>query len=496
MEAAVSERGAVLIVSDDVTTSETLYDFLVSAGHVVGTVRSDRGLHAALKARQYDVVVLDTLLNDGKGLDLIPPIKRFDYSVEIIAVTEIGAAESAMRTIGRGASSYVQRPVRLSVLLNRVQTALTVRSFLRRHRIPPTEGAETASKPSGGLVCVERLLQFDRELMSIMDYRLVIDSILAGIASMAGADVAAALVIREKVTSIVAYSGVDAQATGRREVFEQLSDSWDAFGGNALQFDDVLWSGLDEDSRGPIMEHIVQPLMIQDVLVGALGAFTTSEIPLSASSHALLPIIAGRAEIVIENAFLHEHTRILATTDSLTGLLNRRVFREGIVREFERSKRLQMYRRSGGDLSVIMLDVDHFKNFNDTYGHQLGDKVLKMVASVLMSIARRATDMVARYGGEEFVMIAPDTSLENARIIAERVRQTLQDTAVESAAGPLHVTASFGVSTYPQCGATSIEALIEQADGAQYRAKNGGRNRVETAPLLHENDDLADTQSS
>jgi diguanylate cyclase (GGDEF)-like protein len=236
--------------------------------------------------------------------------------------------------------------------------------------------------------------------------------------------------------------------------------------------------------------------MIQDVLVGALGAFTTSEIPLSASSHALLPIIAGRAEIVIENAFLHEHTRILATTDSLTGLLNRRVFREGIVREFERSKRLQMYRRSGGDLSVIMLDVDHFKNFNDTYGHQLGDKVLKMVASVLMSIARRATDMVARYGGEEFVMIAPDTSLENARIIAERVRQTLQDTAVESAAGPLHVTASFGVSTYPQCGATSIEALIEQADGAQYRAKNGGRNRVETAPLLHENDDLADTQSS
>ena len=135
---------------------------------------------------------------------------------------------------------------------------------------------------------------------------------------------------------------------------------------------------------------------------------------------------------------------------------------------------------------MIMVDVDHFKGFNDTYGHQLGDKVLKMVASVMVSIARRATDMVSRYGGEEFVIVAPDTSLENANLVAERIRQTLRETPVESSSGPLYVAASFGVSAYPVCGAANVETLVEQCDEAMYRAKRNGRDRVELAPKAEE----------
>ncbi|HOM57078.1 MAG TPA: GGDEF domain-containing protein, partial [Candidatus Latescibacteria bacterium] len=122
--------------------------------------------------------------------------------------------------------------------------------------------------------------------------------------------------------------------------------------------------------------------------------------------------------------------------------------------------------------------------------HRLGDKVLKMVATVLLNVARRATDMVARYGGEEFVVIAPDTTMENARIVAERIRETLQESVIESEAGPLRVTASFGVASYPRCGAETVEELIEQADEALYAAKRKGRNRVEEAASKNESSTL------
>jgi diguanylate cyclase (GGDEF)-like protein len=318
--------------------------------------------------------------------------------------------------------------------------------------------------------------------MSLVDYRVVTDSILGGVATVTDADVTAMLVIRENAPSIAVHFEGDNRPASRRNVFERMVSDWKTWGGSSLRFDKITWSGVDEESGAPLNEQIVYPLIVQDNLIGALAIFSTGDGTLDGNAGMLLPIIARRVELVIENAFLHEHTMILATTDPLTGLFNRRAFNEGYAREFERSRRLSMGGRDGNNLSVIMADVDYFKKFNDTYGHQLGDEVLKMVGTVLLGVARRATDIVARYGGEEFVMVAPDTSAENARAIAERIRATLEKTPVNSASGPLHVTASFGVATYPGCGATTVESLVEQADEALYAAKKNGRNRVEMAP--------------
>jgi len=485
MEPSMSERGAVLIVGDDQATCETLSDFLTSAHHTVHVVTSAPEAITELQNRPYDIVVLDALMAGETGLDLVARIKAVDFRVQVIALMDIGAGEAAVRAISQGASSYLLRPVRLAALLNRVATALHTRSFFRSLQEPVSD-PERRPDLVRGLEIAEKLFQFDRELVSILDYHLVVESVLRSALSIAEADMTAFLMIRDRVVSIVVNVKEDSPLASRQAVFERMTSKWDSWGGNSLHLDDVLWSGLEEDAVGSTREASVYPIVVQDVLVGAIGAFATGRRSLDPRADVLVPIIASRAEVVIENAFLHEHTKILATTDPLTGLLNRRVFREGIVREFERSRRLFLNKRPGGDLSVIMLDVDHFKKFNDTYGHQLGDKVLKMVATVLLNVARRATDMVARYGGEEFVVIAPDTTMENARIVAERIRETLQESVIESEAGPLRVTASFGVASYPRCGAETVEELIEQADEALYAAKRKGRNRVEEAASKNE----------
>lgn len=167
----------------------------------------------------------------------------------------------------------------------------------------------------------------------------------------------------------------------------------------------------------------------------------------------------------------------LSKTDVLTGLYNRRHFMELIEAELARARR---YRTP---LAVVMVDLDHFKEVNDGRGHQVGDRVLAAVAGA-MSESVRETDLAARYGGEEFVLLLPNTDRQGARELAERCREVVADTLVADAGGPLHVTASMGVASYPEDVVDGdVDALLGAADDALYRAKGGGRNRVEMAAV-------------
>jgi diguanylate cyclase (GGDEF)-like protein len=189
----------------------------------------------------------------------------------------------------------------------------------------------------------------------------------------------------------------------------------------------------------------------------------------------LLQYLAGQAVVSIENARLHETVERQAVTDELTGLANLRAFHATLEGEIERS------RRFGTPLALVMLDLDHFKLINDEYGHQQGDEVLELIADVLRDFSRDI-DSPARYGGEELAVVLPQTDSEGAEQLAERIREAVEQLEVPrvDGKGSLRLKASFGVAAVPE-NAIDREALIAAADAALYRAKRGGRNRVERA---------------
>jgi diguanylate cyclase (GGDEF)-like protein len=175
---------------------------------------------------------------------------------------------------------------------------------------------------------------------------------------------------------------------------------------------------------------------------------------------------------VLDKSLLFQHTKELSITDDLTGLYNRRYFNQRFEREVQRAKR---YRRP---LSILMVDIDYFKNYNDINGHLLGDDVLKKVAYLIESNLRKA-DIVARYGGEEFVILLPEIDKPHADQVAEKLRRTveLRHFPKEQYQPNKNLTISLGLATLPDDSTNSRE-LIEFADRALYRAKDEGRNRV------------------
>jgi diguanylate cyclase (GGDEF)-like protein len=175
--------------------------------------------------------------------------------------------------------------------------------------------------------------------------------------------------------------------------------------------------------------------------------------------------------VAVNHARLFTQMQQLALTDGLTGCVNRRSFEMQLERDLRLATRMRQ------PVSLIMLDIDHFKRVNDTYGHDAGDAALRFLADVLRD-ELRGVDTAARYGGEEFAVILPQAALEGALIVAERLRSRLETTEVP---GIGHITASFGLATFP-LHANSRDQLVGAADRALYESKHAGRNRICTPP--------------
>ena len=212
------------------------------------------------------------------------------------------------------------------------------------------------------------------------------------------------------------------------------------------------------------------PMIYENNLLGLLVMLSQEKDFLDGFRINLLDIFCNQASTSLANAQLHAKIERMATTDGLTGLFNHRLFQEKLSGEFERLKRLPE------PISLILMDIDHFKKVNDTYGHPIGDIVLKGVARVIKETIR-AIDIPARYGGEEFAVILPGTSCEGAGNIAERLRQKVKEKPFSANGKLIEVSISIGIATSP-FDAKSKEELIERADQALYHAKHEGRDRT------------------
>lgn len=240
----------------------------------------------------------------------------------------------------------------------------------------------------------------------------------------------------------------------------------------------VVTNNLATDEKcknlGPVRtgSSICVPITTKNNLWGVLhlrrmrtDAFTEEDTDLARA-------VAFQFAIAMQRAYLFDQLNMLAVTDELTGLYNFRKLREDLEREIIRSKRYNH------NFSFIMGDIDHFKNLNDTYGHQSGDAVLKEIARAL-NTGKREVDRAYRYGGEEFALVLPETMLDEALEVAEKLRKKVEELKVipPAQSEPLRVTISMGVSSYPTNG-TEADTIIGSADKALYASKQAGRNRV------------------
>jgi diguanylate cyclase (GGDEF)-like protein len=219
-------------------------------------------------------------------------------------------------------------------------------------------------------------------------------------------------------------------------------------------------------------EILVVPLVFKSVPLGALVLATIGEFTPDAAE--LLDLFGADLGLAVNNALAHDRLERLAAVDPLTDAYNRRFGLGRLREEYSRAVRAE------GPFGVLMVDIDHFKAVNDTYGHLVGDRVLRSVCAIVRSSLREG-DVLLRYGGEELLAVMPAASASDLWQMGERLRQAVEDSSVADGQKSVRVTLSAGGAAYPSQNVEREEGLVQLADEALYRAKEGGRNRVEIA---------------
>lgn len=305
--------------------------------------------------------------------------------------------------------------------------------------------------------------------------QIVIDSSL----QLIGSEMSAFLTIDDsKLTGFYASNAQDrgckAKITGIMK--KVLDNEIPIRGGNIADIDG--FEGLPKD-HPKIKNILIVPVFSEQKIKGQLMlANRIGADEFTSDDEDLLFSLGIQAALAIEKAHLYQEVVSLSQTDGLTGLNNRRMFQERLEMEVKRAQRFNR------EISLLMLDIDHFKEFNDTYGHPQGDEVLKATAKIL-SQSVRSIDFASRYGGEEFAVILIESKLNDAIKAAERIRSAMEKHIFIVEGKRTFCTISIGAASYPR-DAEDVKTLLERADTALYHAKETGRNRVSTFMELPE----------
>lgn len=479
----------VLVVDDSATVRAVVSRRIRDAGHEVVEVASgEAGAERALEACP-DVVVTDLVMGGLSGVQLCRLLRSEPATahVPIILLTSSGDKRSRFWARSAGAVAYVgkdQIDDLVKMLPGLAASNPSSRQGVGWAGAEPGTAPGLMAPPSGAEREGSRRPIHER-VSAILDVALF-DSVIAGeVRSLAGSGTMAAFFeeLSGLVSDVVNYRWLalfPARAGASLYVHCQPAErpAAEAEARKALGVPASGAAHFIEDDRavkggGPRCEQWTVTFGEQSrgglaVSPGARG--------LSRDERRLLSLVAHEAGGPLEMICLYEDARRLATTDALTGLLNRRAFHDALGRENLLSER-HTY-----PWSLLLLDADHFKRVNDTYGHAAGDAILQGFARVLGKVARRS-DIVGRWGGEEFVVALPHTGAPGARVAAERVRRAIAAEAFPIPGGePLRMTASVGVAT--ATASVPIESIIAAADEAMYAAKARGRNRVETAAVV------------
>jgi two-component system, cell cycle response regulator len=467
----------ILVADDDQALSRTLSWILKENGYDVFTAPGGEHLFEHLTGEQFDLLLLDIMMPKVDGLQLLQRVKadpRFK-DLPVLMISSMPPEEATVRSLGLGASDFIPKPFRVRELLARVKAHLRVGRELNQARAEARSRSEmmdimqevTASlKPEEiYTILVRRVAQ----ALSIARCSII----MAGQDDESGTVVAAfedptlhnlpvelkrypeirhalrtgEVVLVRDVRNDPLYSGVRAEWQAEGRPVETSSAV-------ALRF------SLREQPAGvfflrtvssdpPLNEHDVE--FAQEVINAAVAALERA--------------------YDLENAVLgQEQMRHLAETDPLTNCFNRRALMEKLEQEMDRAARYATM------LTAMMVDIDNFKQINDSHGHPVGDRVLKQLANLLKR-EQRSVDIVARYGGEEFVVLLPETTNAESRNFAERILRRVSAHDFGEPGDSVRVTISIGIASYPDERVSDGDSLLKLADTHMYRAKSEGKNR-------------------
>ena len=486
---------ACLLVADaDPAARDALAWQLRESGYEVIAVADGATALATLEARAPELLLLDLALPDVDSHRLLEQIKADDrwLDLPICLLSSQGTEEAAVRAFGLGAADFIRKPVRPRELLARVQAQLRTGAVLRAHRTAALRAQEAMARAQQDADSRRMLVDILNEVTGNLPvqelYQLLVRRAARALkASRCAIVVAAAGEAQGQLAAAVEHPTATPQPV-RLADFPELRSALDT--GQPVLIDETtghplyaagqeVW-GFDGPDPG-VRSILALPFSIDRgqygvFLLRRLAAeprFTATDLEFAQALLSATVAVIQRAQVVehamADNARLEQ----LAQTDALTQLLNRRALTARIAAEMMRAQRYD------ATLALLMIDLDHFKQINDRYGHLVGDEVLRDLGTILRD-AVRTIDAAARYGGADFVVLLPETDDAGAEAFAERLRARVAEHpfARQARPEPLRLTASIGLTVYPAARVESVEDLLARADAALYRAKADGRNRV------------------
>lgn len=484
----------ILVVDDSIVMRNALEDVLVTAGHSVTTAPDGiEGLELAHREK-FDLMFLDIDMPNLSGLQVCRMLRNDPSfaAFPIIMLTARDQKRDQYWGLETGANAYLTKPFEPDKLINTVNDVID-EARKKNPVLQAVEKLDTAVEDgetrdlifSAGevqerqlfkMTLINKIYEISTRGSTLRDTTREINKIYASVIDY---DIAMSMIVDDDDhVKMIIYVNHPVNKMFFQSTKKRLMDAYEEKTNRKIIRENVeviiedpehnIIKGADESEiRGfhsELMHSKGEKYGILVIARARKGIFNEEELGMAR-------IISNQSNIIIDNIRMYEKIQRYAVADGLTGLYNHRYFQEQLEKEYSRSLRFHLM------LSLIILDIDHFKNVNDEHGHQAGDVILKELSRLLKKCVREI-DLVARYGGEEFVIILPETPKRNAIIVAERMRAAIQECDFPHDPEPLRITASLGVAGYPEDDITTRLDIISKADLALYKAKRDGRNQV------------------
>jgi len=452
-------RGRILVVEDDRFYQEICRDVLREDGYEVDVAFTGEEALSKVKGGNYHILLVDLVLPGMDGINVLSVSKQVNPSTDVILMTGYATVESAVKALKRGASDYLTKPVNPEELKLSVKRCREFRNLFE-------ENNELRNMIR--LYQTSQLLSNTLELEQL--YPLALDIIIQEMK----ADVGIGLFRpgEGRRMQLMAYRGIS-EETARRMAEEVREKFTDPMPREMRVTENASISSQDSNPAGKhalILPLKCEPGRGQPISCDGLVVAWRNK-PFAENNLQNIRFLAEQISMSLENAVNYRDAQEMIFVDDLTGLYNMRYLDVSLDNEIKRAKRFKK------GLGLLFVDLDHFKNVNDDYGHLIGSKLLKEVAdSLLKSI--REIDTAIRYGGDEFILILPDTSREGSIRVAERLREHMENEIFLTGEElQLKITCCIGVAAYPEDAENPVD-LIHLADKAMYKGKETTRNRV------------------